>query len=190
MAKEARVIKMARIAKLARMAKMAKIAIMAKIGKIVTIATFAKMAKKDQNGQKCQNCIIFCRMLINWWYFLKLCFHYVREVVFARIQKNFKDVKVRKFDDETQYFDKKPYFCKEMASLPKCDAKARNMPKVSNRHLYYTIKALSPKAEFLHAFVETPNDVGLKKKLNFSPNRFSEKWGHFALMVYKVASGL
>ena len=39
------------------------------------------------------------------------------------------------------------------------------MPKAAVRLVYYTIETLSPKAEFFHTFVETPNDIDLEKKM-------------------------
>ena len=44
-------------------------------------------------------------MFIKMCYFLKFDFDSIREASFAKIEKKFKDVKIIKFEDETDYFD-------------------------------------------------------------------------------------
>ena len=49
----------------------------------------------------------FCRMRLKWYYFSKMSFHVICEVFSAENQKVFNVGKIRKYDEETEYFEKK-----------------------------------------------------------------------------------
>ena len=49
-------------------------------------------------------------MRLKWYFFLKMSFHPIFEVFLAKIREKLKVGKVRKNDEETEYFDKKKLF--------------------------------------------------------------------------------
>ena len=50
---------------------------------------------------------IFSRMRLDWLFLLKISFHLIFEIFLAKNQKKIKVGKVRKSDEETEYFEKK-----------------------------------------------------------------------------------
>ena len=53
---------------------------------------------------------IFSRMHLKWYFFLKMSFHLIFEVFFSKNRKIFEFGKVRKSNEETDYFEKKNAF--------------------------------------------------------------------------------
>ena len=74
---------------------------------------------------------IFYRMHIKWCCFSKMCFHSIREAFLAKNQKSFTCVKIKKYEEETEYFEKKKRFLLKKHLYQ--NAKAHNMPEVAGR---------------------------------------------------------
>ena len=65
---------------------------------------FEKNLENSQNDYLWQ---IFPRKRLKWYFFLKMSFHLTFEVFLVKMRKIIKVGKVRKYDDETDYFEKK-----------------------------------------------------------------------------------
>ena len=85
--------------------------------------------KKVVFFSKSQSVVLFCRMRIKWNYFLEMFFDLIYEVFWLIIQKIFKIGKVKKYDEETEFWKKRFLLKRHLYQK----GKAQKVPVVAGR---------------------------------------------------------
>ena len=138
-------------------------------------------------------CQIISRMRLKWYYFLKMSFHLIFEVFLAKNQKKNKVGKIRIYDEQKRYFEKKTLSSFLKASSTMLEGAKYpggswvSCSKYSSMKLPQ-VQLLTWRANFnlrldtvfkVHTYMYTYTTVNLTKLAAF--NLVSEKLTHFGL---------